>query len=184
MLPSSFITGVYRSARAAGAEYSAAAVLLFAPNSGFAEAHTSRRRHLRSGCGMAYGQQKGRHETGLFVAMQTLSIPRTDRAAPPEAIVHADLDGMLVVPEVGADDRGRSTGKRRCAEIVVLVFGLGGPVRGEHVFETGADSVAVLVGAIGGKRGRYAADGDADIVVVAPGVAALGVDQPRAPSVA
>src|SRR5260370_16694760 len=91
---------------------------------------------------------------------------------------------MLVVPEVGADDRGRSTGERRCAEIVVLVFGLGGPVRGEHVFETGADSVAVLVGAIGGKRSRYAAAGDADIVVVAPAIAALGVEQRPPPTLA
>src|SRR6266849_8933800 len=41
-------------------------------------------------------QQKGRLEAGLLVAMRILSIPRTDRTTPAEAIVHADLDGMLV----------------------------------------------------------------------------------------
>src|SRR6266446_536698 len=116
--------------------------------------------------------------------MQTWSIPRTDRATPPDAIVHADLDGMLVVPEMGANDRGRSAGESGIAEVVVLVFGLGGPVRREHVFETAADGVAVLVTAIGREGGRYAADGDSDIVVVAPGIAALGVEQRRAPSIA
>src|SRR5258708_13234513 len=130
---------------------------------------------------MAYGNKKGRHETGIFVAIQTLSIPRTDRTAPPEAIVHADLDGMLVVPEVGADDRGRSTGERRGAEIVVLVFGLGGPVRGEPVFETRSDSVAVLVGAIGGKRSPYATAGDADIARVAPALPTPLAEHPLTP---
>ena len=65
-----------------------------------------------------------------------------------------------------------------------MVFGLGGPVRREHVFETGADSKTVLVGAIGGKRGRYSGDTDTDIVVVTPGIATLGVEQRRAPGVA
>src|SRR6266481_708299 len=129
-------------------------------------------------------QQKGRLHAGLFLAMQTLSIPRTHGATPAEAIVYADLDAMLVVPEVGAHDRGRSTGERRGAEVVVLVFGLGGPVRREHVFKTGADGVAVFVGAIGSKPGRYAGNADANIVAVAPGVAALGVQQRRAPGIA
>src|SRR5258705_1244623 len=134
--------------------------------------------------GMAYANKKGRHEAGLSVAIQTWSIPRTDRTTPAEAIVHADLDGMLVVAEAGADDLGGSAGESGVAEVVVLVFGLGGPVRGEHVFETGADGITVLVGAIGGKGGRHAGDTDTDIVVVAPGIAALGVEQRRTPSVA
>src|SRR5258705_839176 len=134
--------------------------------------------------GMAYANKKGRHEAGLSVAIQTWSIPRTDRTTPAEAIVHADLDGMLVVAEAGANDLGRSAGESGVAEVVVLVFGLGGPVRREHVFETGTDGKTVLVGAIGGKRGRYAGDTDADIVVVAPGIAALGVKQRRTPRVA
>src|ERR1700676_5462079 len=178
------MTDVYRCARAAGAEYLAAALLCFAPDSGFAEALSLQRGHLRSPTRGGLRQQKGRHPAGPFTSMQTLSVPRSGRATPAETIVDADLDGMLVVPEVGADDRRRSAGERGAAEVVILVFGLGGPVRREHVFKTGADGVAVLASASGGKRGRYAGDGDADIVVVAPGVAALGVEQRRTPGVA
>src|SRR5258706_688580 len=81
--------------------------------------------------GMAYANNKGRHEAGLFVAIQTWSIPRTDRTTPAEAIVHADLDGMLVVAEAGANDLRRSCAVSGVAEVVVLVFGLCGPVRRE-----------------------------------------------------
>src|SRR3979411_3407093 len=112
------------------------------------------------------------------------SVPGGDRATPAEAVVHTDLDGMLVVAEAGPDDVGRPGGKGGVAEVVILVFGLGGPVRREHVFETGADGVAVLARAVGSKGCGYAGDTDADIVVVAPGVAALGVEQCRTPSVA
>src|SRR4051812_41483250 len=91
---------------------------------------------------------------------------------------------MLVVPEAGADDRSRSGRKAGAAEIVILVFGLGGPVRGEHVFQTGADRIAVLAVAVGSKGRRGAADGDADIAGVAPGVTALAVQQRRTPGIA
>src|SRR3984893_7353140 len=91
---------------------------------------------------------------------------------------------MLVVPETGADAGRGPAGEGGAAEIVILVFGLGGPVRREHVFETGADGVAVLVGGIGGKRRRHAGDSDADIGIVAPGITALGVEQRRSPGVA
>src|SRR2546430_4799472 len=115
--------------------------------------------------------------------MQNSSVPRGDRATPAEAVVDAGLDGMLVVPETGADDLGGSTGEGGAAKIVILVLGLGGPVRREHVFQTGANSVAVLMTSIGAKGHRCAADADADIVVVAPGVAALAVEQRRTPGV-
>src|ERR1700688_3885462 len=114
----------------------------------------------------------------------TLSVAGGDRATPAEAVVHADLDGVLVVPEAGADDRRGATGEGGAAEIVVLVFGLGGPVRCKHVFEAGADGIAVRVISVGGKRRRRTGNGHAEIVVVAPGVTALGVEQRRAPSVA
>src|SRR6185312_7484405 len=67
------------------------------------------------------------------------------RSAPAEAVVHADLDGVIVVAEARADDRGRSPCESRAAEIVVLVLGLGRPVRGEHVFKARADGPAILV---------------------------------------
>src|ERR1700726_4924376 len=79
------------------------------------------------------------------------SVTRGDRATPAEAIVDAGLDGVLVVTEAGADDRRRTTGESGAAEIVILVFGLGRPVRREHVFQTGADREAVLAASIGGQ---------------------------------
>src|SRR4051812_28647532 len=91
---------------------------------------------------------------------------------------------MLVVAETGADDIGRSGREGGVAEIVILVFGLGGPIRREHVFEAAADGVAVLAVAVGGEAHRHAGHRHADIIVVAPGVTALGVQQRRAPSVA
>ena len=82
---------------------------------------------------------------------------RDHRATPAEAVVQADLDGVLVVAEAGADDRRAGPrGKGGVAEVVILVFGLGGPVRREHVFEAGADGIAVLVVAVGGEGRRRA----------------------------
>src|ERR1700730_16904386 len=109
------------------------------------------------------------------------SVTRGDRATPAEAIVDAGLDGVLVVTEAGAENRRRTTGESGAAEIVILVFGLGRPVRREHVFQTGTDREAVLAASIGGKGHRRAGDGYPDIVVVAPGVAALGGEQRRTP---
>src|SRR5205807_10651949 len=91
---------------------------------------------------------------------------------------------MFVVAEAGADDLGGSAGESGVAEVIVLVLGLGGPVRREHVFETGADGVAVFVPSVGGEGNWRAADVDADVVIVAPGVTALGVKQRRTPGVA
>src|SRR5260370_14061345 len=168
----------YPSARAAGAEnFAAASVVL-----------CTRFRVCRSPQPLASGGIAGRGEGLLREAKRparsrplpyrgkSSSVPRGDRATPAEAVVHADLDGVLVLPKPGADDRGRPTGEGGIAEVVILVLGLGGPVRREHVFEAGADGVAVLAGAVGGEGRGYAGDTDADIGVVAPVLAALAVD--------
>src|ERR1700733_400366 len=86
------------------------------------------------------------------------SVARGRRTAPAEAVVHTDLDGMLIVPAANADDVGRTAGDRRAAEVVILILGLGRPVRREHVFKAGADGVAVLAVAGGGEGLRHAGD--------------------------
>src|SRR6186713_542815 len=111
------------------------------------------------------------------------SVARGCRTAPSETIVHTNLDGMLVLPTPDAHDIDRAGGDRRAAKVVVLVLGLGRPARREHVFEAGADGVAVLAVAGGCKALRHAGDVDAEAAVT-PGVTALGVDQRRTPSVA
>src|SRR5580704_229068 len=122
---------------------------------------------------------------GLFhvSSENAVSVFSGDRPTPAEAIVHAHLDGVLVVAEARAGNRGRA-GEGGVAEIVVLVLGLGRPVRREHVFEAGADGPAVLVGAVGGEGDRSTGDANPDIGIVAPGVTALGVEQSGAPGVA
>src|SRR5687768_7467933 len=88
----------------------------------------------------------------------------THRSTPVEAIVQANLDGVLVIAEgAGGSDR---TNKVHSAKIVVLVFDLARPVLGEQVFETTADSVAVTAAV------AAEAVGEARI---SPAVAALGV---------
>src|SRR5450759_2644671 len=77
---------------------------------------------------------------------ETASVSRGDRAAPAKAVVDAGLDGMLVIPEAGSDDRRRPAGKCGPAEVLILILGLGGPVRREHVFEAGADRRSPLPG--------------------------------------
>src|SRR6516165_11696507 len=73
------------------------------------------------------------------------SVSRLDGSAQTEAIVHAELHGVIVGAVAGAYDRRRAAGKGRIAEIVILVFGLGRPVRREHVFEAATDGPAALV---------------------------------------
>src|ERR1700679_100227 len=107
------------------------------------------------------------------------SIPGDGRVGPVEAVVDAGLDGVVGVGEAGADDVAGAGQEGRAAEIVVLVFELGGPARREHVFDAGADGIAILVAAVSGKRRRCAARNHADIVVVLPGITALGVEQGR-----
>src|SRR5450631_1180658 len=133
----------------------------------------------------AFAHKKGPARSRPLVASKRpVSVVRRDRATPAKAVVDAGLDGVLVVLEPGADDRGRSRGKGSAAEVVILVFGLGGPAGRKHVFETGADGVTVLAFSIGGKGSRNAGDGDAEIVIVAEREAALAVQQRRTPSVA
>src|SRR3954465_2387355 len=111
------------------------------------------------------------------------SVARGCRTTPAEAVVHADLDGMLVLPAADADDVDRTGGNRRAAEVVILVLGLGRPVRREHVFEASTNGIAVLAVAGGGEGLRDAGDIDAK-TAIAPGVTALGVEQRRSPGVA
>src|ERR1700742_737478 len=91
---------------------------------------------------------------------------------------------MIVVTIARADNWGGTTGKSGAAEIVILVFNLGGPVRREHVFKAAADGVAVVAVSGGGKGNRNAAGGDIEVIIVAPGKTALGVKQRRPPCVA
>src|SRR5215210_529601 len=121
---------------------------------------------------------------GLFVLPSQRSVPWGRRATPAEAVVYADFGGMFIIPKPGANDRGWAAGEGGAAEIIVLVLRLGGPVRREHVFETGPHSVAVLVGVVGGKSRGYPGDGNTEIGIVAPGVAALAVEQRGTPGVA
>src|SRR6201999_3372409 len=102
------------------------------------------------------------------------SVLRDDRPTPSKPVVDAQLDGMLVVVEAASDDRRRAAGEARVAEVVVLVFAFDRPVRREHVFDAGADRVAVAVVLVDREGHRYAAGGHADVVVVAPGITALG----------
>src|SRR6266436_1516788 len=90
------------------------------------------------------GRKKGRHKAGLFresVQVRSGSIPRDHRATPVEAIVDASLNRMLVVAEAGSNEDRRAAGHEGgAAEVVILVFNLGGPAGREHVFEAGADT--------------------------------------------
>src|SRR3569833_2539001 len=103
-----------------------------------------------------------------------VSISGGSTAAPTEPVVHADLGGVFVVAEAAAGDVGGPAREGGVAEIVILVLGLGRPVRGEHVFEAAADGVAVPVVAIGGEGRRHAGHRHTHSVAVAPGVTALG----------
>src|SRR3954454_18943784 len=118
-----------------------------------------------------------------IVVVGGASVARGCRTAPAKAIVHADLDGMLVLPAADADNVDRTGGDRRAAEVVVLVLGLGRPIRREHVFEASANGIAVLAVAGGGEGLRNAGNIDAEAAVT-PGVTALGVKQRRSPGVA
>src|SRR5260221_8959588 len=103
-------------------------------------------------------QTKGRREAGLcqILVAAGRSVARGCRTAPAEAVVHTDLDGMLVLAAADADHVGRTGGDGRAAEVVILVFGLGRPARREHVFEAGADGIAILAVTSGGDGLRHA----------------------------
>src|SRR2546426_5361773 len=120
----------------------------------------------------------------LLSIRSAVSISGGSRSTPTKPVVHADLGGVFVVAEAAAGDVGRACREGGVAEIVILVLGLGRPVRGEHVFEATADGVAVLVAAVGGEARRHTSHRHPDIVAVAPSVTALGVEQRRTPGVA
>src|SRR4029077_20260426 len=80
-------------------------------------------------------------DTAVRVKKTRQNASSVPRAGEVEAIIDAQLERMFVVIP-GAKrcqhDRGHKAG---AAEIVVHVLGLGRPVRGEHVFDAGADGV-------------------------------------------
>ena len=90
---------------------------------------------------------------------------------------------MLVVADAAERNEGRRADEAGVAEVVVLVFDLGRPVLREHVFEAGADGVAIVMAAVERVGLRHAAERHR-LVVVGVGIAALHVEQSRTPSVA
>src|SRR5271165_4917260 len=99
----------------------------------------------------------------LCASVLGASVFGLDGPAPTEAVVHSDLHGMIVVAVAGANDRRRTAGETSAAEIVVLVFRFGRPVRREHVFKAGTDGPAVLVVAVGREGDRRAGDAHPDV---------------------
>src|SRR5260370_23966964 len=97
MLPGSFMTCVYRGARAAGAEYRSRSVVVctisdFArPSTGAYQVPTQD----------AFRQPKGRHEAGLF-HLEPNSCQYRVAACPsqPKRYFTPTLDGMLIAPEL------------------------------------------------------------------------------------
>src|ERR1700691_2124761 len=116
----------------------------------------------------AFSEDLFRFRSIKLRSIRLRSIPGDGRVGPVEAVVDAGLDGVLGVGEAGADNVDGTGQEGRAAEIVVLVF------------EAGADGVAILVAAVGGEGRRRAASNDTDIVVILPGITALGVEQGRA----
>src|ERR1700722_15104155 len=136
--------------------------------------------------------QKGRREAGLFTLLIRRrsvlrsvqgSVPRDDRATPVEAIVQTGLHDVIVGAEVAEWSESGRSDKRTGTEIIELIFDLGRPVLGEHVFQTCADGVAVAMVAAERDRSRGAGERHG-FVVVGVGIAALHVEQSRTPGVA
>src|SRR6185312_7172935 len=123
-----------------------------------------------AGCSSIQTKKAGVTPAFLVSIRRAVSISGGSRPTPTKPVVHADLGGVLVVAETAAGDIGRACREGGVAEIVILVLGLGRPVRGEHVFEAAADGVAVLVAAVGGEGRRHAGHRHPEIVAVAPGV--------------
>src|SRR5450432_1514263 len=86
------------------------------------------------------------------------SIPRDHRTRPVEMIVHAGLQGVLVVAEGAERHEGHRRHELAAAEIVILVFELGREVLGEHVFDAGADRETVGVAAVEREGDRHPAE--------------------------
>src|SRR3954471_10899313 len=116
--------------------------------------------------------EKGRRGAGLsetFASSVRRSVLRNHRAtAPVDAIVDTGLHGVFVVVE--RTERGERSRRHEgaVAEVVVLIFELSRPARGEHVFQTAADGIAVLVVVIEGEGHRRAGEGQR-VAGVGPG---------------
>src|SRR5215471_20697992 len=117
-------------------------------------------------------------ESGLLVLRDHRA-----RATEVEAVVDTDLHGVLVIAEA-AERRQRHRRHEPCvAEVVVLVLDLARPVLREHVFEAGANGVAVAMAAVEREGLRNARENQV-LVVVSKGVTTLHVEQSRTPGVA
>src|ERR1700694_5600424 len=89
---------------------------------------------------------------------------------------------MVVVAEAAERDQRGWGDEPAAAEVIVLILNLRRPVLGEHVFQTGADGVAVAMAAIERERDRGASERQG-FVVIGIGIAALNVEQGRAPGI-
>src|SRR6187399_2569752 len=116
--------------------------------------------------GLCPNKKAGAKPAFVVSIRSAVSISGGSSSAPPKPVVHPDLGGVLVVAETPAGDIGRPRREGGVAEIVILVLSLGRPVRGEHVFETAADRIAVLVAAIGGESRRHAGHRHPEIIAV------------------
>src|ERR1700722_5915329 len=94
------------------------------------------------------------------------SIAPDERGTDVEAIVEADLDGLIVGAEAAERSKRDRSGEAARAEVVVHVLDLGRPILGEHVFETGTDGVAVAVVAVEAERDWNASAGPHRFAVV------------------
>src|SRR5438876_19111 len=97
----------------------------------------------------------------LLSIRSAVSISGGSRSTPTEPVVHADLGGVFVVAEAAAGDVGRACRKGGVAEIVILVLGLGRPVRGEHVFKAALH--AAEEAGVAALQGVVAREGAADV---------------------
>src|SRR5438132_8567974 len=105
-------------------------------------------------------------------------VARDDGAREIEAVIHADLERVLVIVEGAERHQRRRRNEAAVAEIIVLILGLHRPARREHVFGAAADGPAVAVSIAEQEGDGNAAESHA-LAVVGIGVAALYIDQRR-----
>src|SRR5690349_12678057 len=117
--------------------------------------------------------------SGCFFANSVASY----RTGPVDAVINAGLEDMVVGGEAAGRNQRSGRAEIGVAEIIILIFGLGRPVRREHVFDADADGVTVAVVACRGERDRRAVE-RYPLVVVGIGVTALHIEQARTPGVA
>src|SRR4051794_34753833 len=126
-------------------------------------------------------QTKRPARAGLFSNLdRSRSISGRCGAAPVEAIIQTDLHGVVVVAKAAERSQSSRANEPGAAEVIILILDLGGPARSEHVFQAGADGVAVTMTAIQCERDRRAGKAQA-FAVIGKGITALGVQQSRTP---